>query len=575
MTFRAKPVTRRPGRSGWDSGDRRTTLINVGFVVAIIISVVILIGYAGWTWYDDHFGSAASVNGTVVSKDDYRTRYAIEKFRVDYTDQRVRTLLAAGRISASSASQELSFLDQRRNSLPAIALERLIDIVLQAKLAGDAGITVADADIDAQLLDEATSAEERHSWVIEVTPANDPTTGKPTDAQKAAAKATVDAALADLKAGKAWDDIAKTVSTAASAPQAGDLGWLPKDSGYDAKFMNAVFKLSTGQTTDVVEGDDGVFRIGRVTEIAPASVDSTFQTKLDEAGIKLADYRTAIRGDVVRKKLSDKVVADLSQPGNQRHVEQIFIPAPTTAPPDDAVKVRHILYSPNNDAGAAATLPATDPAWEAAHQEAEAAYQALLKDPTKFDEMARTESDEGSAKSTGGKQPWYDPTSAIDKDFATAIFQQGLTPGQLLEPFKSAFGWHVVQFMRPHGKGDEAWLQTIKQEAESGTDFAQLARDQGEGPEAKDGGDIGWVAKSQFTEAKDSLIFGTAVGSVSSVVSIPSDGVYLFKILGEELKTPTADQLAIFKQNGFSDWYAGKKAEADIVRNVSPAVPSA
>jgi len=70
MTFRAKPVTRRPGRSGWDSGDRRTTLINVGFVVAIIASVLILIGYAGWTWYDDHYGTAASVNGTVVSKDD-------------------------------------------------------------------------------------------------------------------------------------------------------------------------------------------------------------------------------------------------------------------------------------------------------------------------------------------------------------------------------------------------------------------------------------------------------------------------------------------------------------------------
>src|SRR6185369_2915117 len=450
--------------------------------------------------------------------------------------QRVRTLLAAGRISASSASQELSFLDQRRSSLPAIALERLIDIVLQAKLAGDAGIQVADADIDAQLLDEATSAEERHSWVIEVTPATDSTTGKSTDAQKAAAKATAEAALADLKAGKAWDDIAKTVSTAASAPQAGDLGWLPKDSGYDAKLMDAIFSLEAGKTTDVVEGDDGVFRIGRVTEIAPATVDQTFQTKLDEAGIKLADYRTAIRGDVVRKKLSDKVVADLSQPGKQRHVEQIFIPAPTTAPPDDAEKVRHILYSPNNDAGAAAALPATDPAWEAAYQEAEAAYQALLKDPTKFDEMARTESDEGSAKTTGGKQPWYDPTSSIDKDFAAAIFQDGLKPGQLIEPFKSAFGWHVVQFMRPHGKGDEAWLQTIKDEAAAGTPFAQLAREQGEGPEAKDGGDIGWVAKSQFTEAKDSVIFGTAVGSVSSVVSIPSDGVYLFKILGEEVK---------------------------------------
>ncbi|MEZ0239574.1 MAG: peptidylprolyl isomerase [Chloroflexota bacterium] len=574
MTFRARPVTRRPGRSGWDSGDRRTTLINVGFIVAIIVSVLILIGYAGWTWYDDHYGTAASVNGTVISKDDYRTRYKVEKFRIDYTAQRVQTLLAAGRISAASASQEMSFLDQRRNSLPAIALERLVDVVLQAKLAGEAGIQVAESDIDAQLLDEATSAEERHSWLIEVAAATDPATGKPTDEQKAAARTAAEAALADLKGGKAWDDVSKTISTAASAPQAGDLGWLPKDSGYDTKLMDALFAVSQGAVTDVVEGDDGVFRIGRVTEIAPASVDQTFSTKIDEAGIKLADYRTAIRGDVVRKRLSDKVVADLSQPGKQRHVQQIYIPIPSSAPPDDAVKVRHILYSPNDDAGGAAALAATDPAWETAHQEAEAAYQGLLKDPTTFDELARTESDEGSAKDTGGKQPWYDPASPIDKDFAAAIFQDGLKAGQLIEPFKTAFGWHVVQFMRPHGDGDEAWLQTIRTQAEGGADFAQLAKDQGEGPEAKDGGDLGWIAKGQFTEVRDTMIFSTAVGSVSEVVAVPSDGAYLFKVLAEEVRTPTAEQLAIFKQNGFSDWYAGKKAEADIVRNVSPTAPT-
>ncbi|HYN69295.1 MAG TPA: peptidylprolyl isomerase [Candidatus Eisenbacteria bacterium] len=575
MTFRARPVTRRPGRSGWDSGDRRTTLISVGFVVAIVVSVLILVGYAGWTWYDDHFGTAASVNGTVINKDAFRTRYAIEKFRIDYTAQRVQTLLAAGRISASSASQQLSFLDQRRNSLPAIALERLIDVLVQAKLAGEAGIQVADADIDAQLLDEATSQEERHSWLIEVTPASDPDTVNPTDEQKAAAGTKAEAALADLKAGKAWDDVAKTVSTAASAPQAGDLGWLPKESGYDVKLMEALFALAQGATTDVVEGDDGVFRIGRVTEIAPASVDQTFSTKIDEAGIKLADYRTAIRGDVVRKRLNDKVVADLSQPGKQRHVLQIYLPSPSTAPQPDAVKVRHILFSPNDDASAAGSLPLTDPAWEAAHQEADAAYQELLTDPTKFDELARTKSDEGSARSTGGKQPWYDPTSPIDKDFAAAIFKEGLQPGDLIEPFRTAFGWHVVQFMRPLGGGDEAWLQTIKEEAAEGTDFAQLARDQGEGAESADGGDIGWIVEGQFAEDKGGAIFNTAVGSVSDVVAVPQDGAYLFKILAEEVRTPTDEQLAIFKQNGFSDWYAGKKAEADIVRNVAPTVPQA
>ena len=44
MTLRAKPVSRRPGRSGWDNDDRRTRMINGAFVGAIVLSVLLLIG---------------------------------------------------------------------------------------------------------------------------------------------------------------------------------------------------------------------------------------------------------------------------------------------------------------------------------------------------------------------------------------------------------------------------------------------------------------------------------------------------------------------------------------------------
>ena len=48
MTLRARPVARRRGRAGWDAGDRRNSLINAGFFLAIGISVLILVGYAAW-----------------------------------------------------------------------------------------------------------------------------------------------------------------------------------------------------------------------------------------------------------------------------------------------------------------------------------------------------------------------------------------------------------------------------------------------------------------------------------------------------------------------------------------------
>ncbi|HSO30115.1 MAG TPA: peptidylprolyl isomerase [Candidatus Sulfomarinibacteraceae bacterium] len=567
MTLRARPVTRGSGRSGWNSGDRRTFLLNLGFAIAIALSALILIGYVAWSWYDDHFGAAATVDGTVITNDQLRTRFAIESFRIDYTESRVRTLQAAGRISDATATSQIEFLEQRRSSLPALSIERLIDVALQSKLAAEAGLTVTEAEIDAGFREEATTEEARHAWVIEVQPEDDTGTGEPGDAEKAAAKAKAEKALADLKAGKSWDEIAKTVSTAASAAQNGDLGWMPKESGYDEAFMTAVFAAAQGEPTVVVEGADGIYRIGRVTEIAPESVDASFEARIIDEEIKLEDYREAVRGDLIRTKLSDKVVADMSKPSLQRQVAQIFIAEGTPMP--DGVKVRHILVSPKDDPSGAGTLPDTDPAWAAAEAEAKAVYDELVKDPSRFDQRARALSDEGSAVTTGGKLPFFDPTSSIDPAFAEAIFKDGLEPGDLIPPFKSSFGWHVAQFMRPYGDGDQAWMETLRQQAVDGADFAQLARDQGEGEEAEHGGDIGWVAVGQLSEALQVPIFLARIGDMTEVVNVQGEGVYLFKVLAEEERAATAEQIAAFEESGFENWYAAKKAAADITRGGS------
>lgn len=570
MTLRAKPVVKGPGRSGWHSDDRRTYLTNVGFVVVIVLSILLLVGYAAFSWYDDHLGTAATAGGATITKDQLRSRLTLETFRIDYTEARIRTLNAGGRLSDDSMTSQIQFLEQRRASLASIALERLIDISIQAKLATEEGVSVSDSDIDAQLLVEKTLIEQRHMWDIEVTPDNDPATGKPGEVEKAAARTKADAALADLKSGKAWEDVAKADSTAASAPQGGDLGWLPLDSGFDAPFMTAVYAASQNQPTAVIEGDDGVFRIGRFTDTAAATVDDTFESQVEDAGIKLADYRTAIKADLVRKGLDAKIVADLSKPSKQRHVLQIFMSSGLSA--TDGVKVRHILISPNHNPNAALSLPVSDPAWKTAQDEATAIYEQVKANPTKFDELARTKSDEGSAKTSGGKLGFYNAdsvASGLDADFAAAILAPGLQPGQILPPVKSAYGWHVIQFMRPWGTGDADWLKGIRTQLVGGGDFAQLARDQGEGDEASQGGDIGWVAVGQLAADKETPIFAASVGGISEVTEIASDGVYLWKVAAEEVRTPTKDQIATFKSSGYTDWYSAKKAAVKITRNVS------
>jgi parvulin-like peptidyl-prolyl isomerase len=565
MTLRARPVARRRGRAGWDSGDRRNSLINAGFFLAIGISILILVGYAAWSWFDDHFGAAATVNGQVITKDDVRNRARIESFRLDYIERRINTLAAKGRITQADQQQQLQFISQRRDQLADLAVQRLVDNVLMGKLAGDNGITVADAEIDKELTDEKTTGEMRHTWMISVEPKVDPATGEIGDQQKRDAQTKATQALGRLQRGESWEDVARTVDDSGLAPQGGDLGWLQKESGYDEKFMDAVFAAEVNKPTAVIEGEDGTFRIGRYTEAAAAEVDDTFQAQVDAAGISTADYRAAARGDVIRQKLSDKIVADMQQPGKQRHVLEIHLPensGATAATP--GVKVRWILFSPNDKTEGAANLPAEDPAWIKAKADADAAYAALKADPNGFDAMARSSSDEASAKTSGGKQPWINASTAIDSAVKNAVLASGLTDGQLLAPVKGQIGWYVIQFMRAEGDGDEAFLTKLKDKLTTDALFEQAAKDNSEGKEAKSGGDLGWIMPGQLSDDLDKAIFAAELGKTTDVVTVSGDGNYLFRVLAEETKTPTTDQVKIIKSTGFSYWYTKQKEAAKI-----------
>ena len=565
MTLRARPVARRRGRAGWDSGDRRNNLINLGFFLAIGLSVLILVGYAAWSWYDDHYGSAAEVNGQVITKDDLRARLKIESFRLDYVESRIQTLMAKGRISREDGAQQISFLSQRREQLANLTLERLVDVALMTKLGADNGIAISETDVDAQLLEEATTSEQRHTWMIEIEPDVDPDTGEASAEQKRAALVQAQQALGRLARGESWEDVAKTASDSALAPQAGDLGFLSKDSGYDEAFMEAIFAATINTPTAVIEGKDDIYRIGRYTEVDPEFVDPDFQLSIDEAKITLAEYRVAVRGDVLRTKLSEKIVADLSKAGPQRHVLQIRLPEPNTSSIEiePGTKVRWIAFAPKDDMTGAAELPDTDPAWVAAKADADRTYNILNATPTKFDELARSGSDEASGKSNGGKQPWYYLSSTIDAALKNAIIANTDPVGTILEPIKGEDAWFVIQIMR-RTADEDAWLLGLKAKATDDAAFKQLARDNSEGEGAKDGGDIGWIARGQLADLLDAAVFATAIGSTSDVVDVPGDGSYLLRILAEETRELTDDQLEVVQSSGFSYWYTREKEKADI-----------
>ena len=577
MTFRAKPVVRR-SRNPLDSPDRRTLLTNVAFAAVIVTAVVILAVAVAYNWYNSHLAPVASVNGQTITTDQLNDRIAIEAWRLREQTRRIDNLVGSGRLTEAQASSAKQIIAQQGQQLDSLALERIIDNRIQADLAAQEGVTVTDADVDARLTEEATTPAGRHLWVIEVAPAVSDGALESTPAQVAEARSKANKARADIEGGQKWEDVAKAVSTdVATRDQGGDLGWVAADdSTLDADLVKAAYELEPNGMTEVIEGEDGVFRIGRATEVQDTSVDELYQTKMQNEGVDIAKYREAVRGDVVRTKLEDKIVADVSKPGPQRRVSTLFIPTADVEVPETAVKVRHILYSPNNSvpSSAASPLPTDDPAWQKAQDEAQAAYEKLKANPDLFDEMARTESDETAAlgdSGSGGKLPGYiaaDDTNYVP-EFVEAVTKPGLTDGQILEPFRTDFGWHVVQIM--YHPPDIAEMEKLKREADSGADFAKLAQEFSEDQAtAGSGGDMGWIARGQIDPRFIDSIFAAPIGKTSEIVTVADggndDGLHLFKVLQEEERTPEGAQLEAVKANAFGDWYTKKKNDYTIDR---------
>jgi parvulin-like peptidyl-prolyl isomerase len=572
MTFRAKPVVSRPHRPSRDGQGRRNTYLNIGFGVAVVLAVVILVAVAIVSYYREHLAPAASVNGQTITRDDFAERGAIEVWRIQQAIARVNSALAAGRLTSAEANDQTEALNSQAetNQLAPVVVERLVDARIQAGLAVEEGITVTPEQIDAKILEESTVPEQRHAWIISVAPEIDEGKDEPTDAQKAAAKTIADKARADIISGaKTWEDLAKAISSDSSKATGGDLGWIGKDAAEDKAYLDAVFAVQQGTPTSVVVTDGGTYLIGRVTEIAPAAVDFAWTTKLIDAGLKLETYRKVVESEVVRQALEDKAVADATSADKQRHVLEIAIQAPQTAPSDKAVKVRHILFSPKDDAAGAPDLPADDPAWTEAQLAAMAAYDELKKDPSKFDALAREKSDEDSAvgeTGTGGKLPYVDDDGQFVQEFVDAVLKDNLKAGDILEPIRTDFGWHVIQVMYRPPDIDE--IKLLRDQAVGGADFATLARNYSEGSEAGVGGDKGWVAPGLLDERLIKTIYETPVGQVSQVVEIKNAGVFLFKVVAERNQKPDADQLETIKVRAFQNWYGEKKDAVTVTREL-------
>lgn len=540
--------------------------MTVGFVGAIVAAVVILIAAAGAAWYGDNLAPMLSVNGASVSKDFFRKADAIEKWRYDQQESRVRDRVSAGHLDAKDAEAQIGAIGQQRTNVADTTNTKILDGLLQQQLATERGVAVPQSGIDAAWTKEATVPEERHAFLITVVPGI--STGETTSsrAEIDLAKKKADELKAKLDGGAKWEDVVKEAGTSGTAD--GSIGWLMPDStAVDANTLKAIFALQPNGITSVIETTDGSFDIARVTDISPATVDDQFGQKVADAGLDQAVFRTLLGYEATKTALQSSVLADsLDKPSLQRLTSEIVLNRASGT--GDEVKVRHILISPNGDAQNASKVAQTDPAWTKAHDLAVSINADIASGKTTFADAAKKYSNDTGSAPDGGLLPYLTRDQVVTA-FGDAIFADGLKADQILPPVKTEYGWHIIQFVSRRPPVDQL-IQQVQQEAsQPGADFAALAKKYSDATDADKGGEIGWVARLQLPTEQEDAIFATPLGSVSAALTT-SSGYTIYKVAQEATRLPDPSQASLIKGKGFDYWYAPLRTKAKIEQLATP-----
>ena len=596
MTLRLR-TPQRPRRSSADSEDRFQFLVTVGFIVVIVAVVLILVAAVGINYYNAHFKAVATVEGQGITRDDWADRITLTLFRIDRAEAQLREAVASGQLDEATAASRQQSLQQAADNAGQQAVEDLIDLTFQEKLAQGRGISVTDADIDAAIAKESSTGERRQVQAIFVEPETDEAGAVPTAEQDAAARETAESALAAMEDGMPFAQAAQIYSTDISSENNGEYGIITAENETDAEWVEAVFELEVGERTEVIKGEDGIYRIGQVSRIYPATNDPNFLTQLDTR-LNRAAYRDNVRSETYAERLRDQVTDEaLAGDVEQVHLSDIFIQGtafdeaadPETVSPGDEIRASHILYSPNDDAQAAGTLPDDDPAWAEAEAEADDAtgrVTAIGDIPERelaFGGIATAESDDEGSGAQGGDLGWF-TRDAMVPEFADPLFDdEELERGDIIGPVRSDFGWHVIMFIDRRAPTQDRVGEVEDALAASGADFADVARDLSDGDEAADGGDLGWLIRQQVPEDAQEAVFALRPGETTRATFVDTGdetttGYHFYRVDERGPRALDAQQKTLLRDSAFSDWYADETAKAEeegrIVRDPEIFTPT-
>jgi parvulin-like peptidyl-prolyl isomerase len=551
MSFRNRPVLDRKHRPRWQDELRTQQLIVAGFAAAIAVAVGIFAATAWSDHYDAHLRPVAAVGNVTYNVDDLTGRMdAIgAELQARYYDLQDRL----GGVRDSLIQQGQQAIQDALNTLVPTATDSLVLGRVLSDAAGRYGITVSDEAVSAEVTARQTLAERLKLSVITVAalPADAKPGDKPTDADWARAEGEINDILAAIKGGADFAATAKEKSGDPTAAAGGSLGWVEADDPiYSAYFTDA----HEGAKADLVgpKKDASGYYILRLDDRQAAGANKRLKDLLAASGVTDARYRAYVRGDLLKKAFNDYFTNTVMMPYQYaREVSQIFIVKPTGVPVAQQ-RLRHFLAQPLP--GQADQTTATDAQWAAALARAEAFRVAASKPDADWFELAKESDDTGSG-SRGGDLGWYDPASStFVPEFKAAIAK--LQIGELSEPVKTQFGYHVIEITGQRTTAGDQASQLVTTLRANPDQFAKLAKEQSEDAStASKGGDLGWVIPYQFEkERMDAIRNLTEPNQISDPIETDT-GYYIFKLVAPaELRWVPTDQLTTVRQGGFNRW---------------------
>jgi parvulin-like peptidyl-prolyl isomerase len=598
MTFRTRTAPKPTRRRVRRNDSRRTIYLTITFTLAIVSAMSLLGGVFLASYYTDHGAPIAAVSGEAISKDAVRDRAHLDFARSERLNADYLTLRNQGKLTTEEYANLQTTIanDESASTIFTNALSELVDETELRQFAAKNGIVITDQMIDAQIKSDSTLAEVRNVKIIGVAPQPTPPANSPTASDDTDAEAKARAYLAEVQGGKAWDDVAKEAQSDAAnqAGTIGPLGLVPREAlNVDPDLADAIFALAkVNDVTAIFKGVDGAYRFATVTNIVPEYTDANWQSTIASTG-GADQYRALARAEATQKAVQSFVEAKyISGPTVQRNVLEIAVGAGYVSPGNgDEVKIAMLVFAPNHDAASASSVATTDPAWADAKKRADAAVATLRADPSKFAAMAAdtTVNDELHFNTVGGSIPWL-PREYYDaqtKEGSTglgltsveaAIFAPDLTPDSILDPIQEPTQGYVVVEFQARRPAPIARIADAALKINAGADFGTEAKSVSEAVDSPTGGDLGWVSPYMLSKAQEAAIWATPIGGVSNIVD--DSGYFIFKVLGEETRTPDAAQQLRLKKVVYQRWVSDFQANALIwqdsaaVAALTPATPS-